>query len=504
MSDQRPNDENLGRALGRAVESQSVRETPFTQSRLARRLDRPAGRGWLGTLAVAAALGLFVAVGAFFVTRGPLGVANPGPSASPDSTPAPAGAPSAATSPPAAATAGPQVAAPEPVLVYFGRDGLPPVAGMTVSSPWVGPGAGTDQRISARVAALLGARPNETPSGAINAAALPQSGSRTTTVNVRTQGDLATVEIGISDGWPARGAAQSNALLQQLVYTITEEPGVRRAMITDKGKPTAMIDQLVIDKPLAREDVHGYVAQPPERIATAGNGIPLRASVTHSVDAVAPGLTRVVVALTPSTGQFSPLGYLPRMSAEVRANDERAQPTRGKQTLVVEIDGIEGPASSTPVDRTPLRAIHFTPGTNAARTAVYELALDDLRPWRVAILKEPARVVIDVGGHPMATALNMVVYSPLRGGTVTRDVAVTGMARAFEATVSWRLRDSGGREVAKGFTTASEGSSAVWGTYEFRAPVPASVSGNVTLEVYEASARDGSDTNKVAIPLQVR
>ncbi|MBA2370332.1 MAG: hypothetical protein H0V71_01660, partial [Chloroflexi bacterium] len=66
MSDQRPNDENLGRALGRAIESQSVRETPFTQSRLARRLDRPAGRGWLGTLAVAAALGLFVAVGAFF------------------------------------------------------------------------------------------------------------------------------------------------------------------------------------------------------------------------------------------------------------------------------------------------------------------------------------------------------------------------------------------------------------------------------------------------------
>jgi len=495
MSDQGPNDENLGRALGRAVESQSVRETPFTQSRLARRLDRPAGRGWLGTLAVAAALGLFVAVGAFFATRGPVGVADPEPTASPVASPAATpgrGTPAAASATPAPALVSSRV--------YFARDGLPPIGAAVQVA------AGTDrtpeQRIGSRIGALITAVA-QPPSGAMNIVD-PRRLQSVDSVRV-VDGDTALIDVIVNAGdWGVRGAAQTQALLQQLVYTATEEPGIRRVLLTENGGKRPTIDQVVVDKPLAREDVHGYVAQPPERIATAGNGIPLRASVTHSVDAVAPGLARVVVALTPSTGQFGPLGYLPRMSAEVRTNDERAQPTRGKQTLVVEIDGIEGPASSTTVDRTPLRAIHFTPGTNAARTAVYELALDDIRPWRVAILKEPARVVIDVGGHPMATALNMVVYSPLRGGTVTRDVAVTGMARAFEATVSWRLRDSGGREVAKGFTTASEGSSAVWGTYEFRAPVPASVSGNVTLEVYEASARDGSDTNKVAIPLQVR
>ena len=70
--------------------------------------------------------------------------------------------------------------------------------------------------------------------------------------------------------------------------------------------------------------------------------------------------------------------------------------------------------------------------------------------------------------------------------------------------MSWRLRDSTGREVAKGFTTASEGSSPVWGTFEFGVQVPPSVTGNVTLEVYQASPRDGSDTDKVSMPLQVR
>src|SRR5207245_10329306 len=41
-----------------------------------------------------------------------------------------------------------------------------------------------------------------------------------------------------------------------------EEPGIRRAQIVDVGKSSTAIDQLVVDKPLAREDVYGYSFTP--------------------------------------------------------------------------------------------------------------------------------------------------------------------------------------------------------------------------------------------------
>ena len=74
----------------------------------------------------------------------------------------------------------------------------------------------------------------------------------------------------------------------------------------------------------------------------------------------------------------------------------------------------------------------------------------------------------------------------------------------FEATVSWRVRDSAQRVVASGVTNASLGTSALWGTYEIAVKLPQTAVGNVTLEVYEASAKDGSEVGLVRLPLAVR
>ena len=51
---------------------------------------------------------------------------------------------------------------------------------------------------------------------------------------------------------------------------------------------------------------------------------------------------------------------------------------------------------------------------------------------------------------------------------------------------------------------ASLGSSAVWGTFNARIAVPANVRGNVTLELYEASPKDGTAQGVVRVPLAVR
>jgi hypothetical protein len=97
----------------------------------------------------------------------------------------------------------------------------------------------------------------------------------------------------------------------------------------------------------------------------------------------------------------------------------------------------------------------------------------------------------------------VAVYSP-KPGDSGRQFTVSGLSRTYEATTQWRVVDSARRELATGFTTASRGTSAVWGTYQFSVQLPASVSGNVTLEVYWGSPRDGADTGLVQVPLTVR
>ena len=48
------------------------------------------------------------------------------------------------------------------------------------------------------------------------------------------------------------------------------------------------------------------------------------------------------------------------------------------------------------------------------------------------------------------------------------------------------------------------GSGPLWGTFDTRIAIPTSVTGNVTLEVFEASAKDGSPQGVTQIPLTVR
>jgi hypothetical protein len=501
MTDER-RDEETGRALGRAIESQSIRATPYASSRLAQKVDRPAGRGWTYVLPMAAALALFVAMGAFFFSRGPQGVATPNASATPSVT--------ATTGPSGAPTDAPASAAPQPTLVYFARDRLPPVAGVVSAAG--GPNTGRpEDGILTRLSALFNARTNEAPPGTFNAAALSAT-SRTTSVSARVDGDLATVEIGITGGWPARGAAQSQALLQQLVYTITEQPGIRRAMIKDQGKQTATIDQLVVDKPLTREDVLGYDVKSPE-ISADGE---LAADVVDwraSVDDVTPGLGRFVVELRP-TGQNPPFSVPPftaKLEAARNANDQEP----GKYVLRLELPDAYWPQGTgeafkccqvKAVGKTPIRQVSAYPlGAGNGRPGVgFGIELDDARPWRVFVMDSPLRVVVDIGGHPDAVSDDIAVYSPRPGTEVARTFSVSGVSRTFESTVTWRLRDSSNRVVANGFTTSQNGSGPQWGTFQFSVTAPATVSGNVTLEVLWGSPRDGSDMGLVAIPLQIR
>lgn len=91
------------------------------------------------------------------------------------------------------------------------------------------------------------------------------------------------------------------------------------------------------------------------------------------------------------------------------------------------------------------------------------------------------------------------VNTPVTGQSITSPVKITGSAMVFEAAVSYCLRDSNGKIIAKGFTQAVAGAPErgdFSAELAFNAPA-----GKGQLEVYEESMKDGSAVNMVIIPV---
>jgi hypothetical protein len=92
------------------------------------------------------------------------------------------------------------------------------------------------------------------------------------------------------------------------------------------------------------------------------------------------------------------------------------------------------------------------------------------------------------------------VQSPTIGATVSSPVTIAGSANVFEATVSLRILDQNGLEVARGFTTATCGTGCR-GTYSTTLSYNVDHDQPGTVEVFESSAKDGSPINVVSIPV---
>jgi len=100
-----------------------------------------------------------------------------------------------------------------------------------------------------------------------------------------------------------------------------------------------------------------------------------------------------------------------------------------------------------------------------------------------------------------ASSENITVNSPLTNDAVDNPIHVTGEARVFENVVSWRLLDVDKNILTSGTTEAAAPDMGQFGPFDFYVVVPAVTDKNITLEVFQASAKDGSDTDLVSIPL---
>jgi hypothetical protein len=97
----------------------------------------------------------------------------------------------------------------------------------------------------------------------------------------------------------------------------------------------------------------------------------------------------------------------------------------------------------------------------------------------------------------------IVVESPTIGASVSSPVVVKGTANVFEATVSLRVLDAQGREIARTFTTATCGTGCR-GDYSKSVRFSVSSEQQGTIEVFEESAEDGRAINVVRIPVTLR
>jgi hypothetical protein len=373
-------------------------------------------------------------------------------------------------------------------LVYFARDRLPPVGVHVVGA---GVGATAELRIRSRLDALFTA---PAPVGVFNVARTVKARPAKVSVDPR----YALVDFAVpNDDWGTAGRAGPRAFLQQLIYTITEEPGIDLALITQNGGQLAIVggEGVVVDHPAGRIDVAGYTTPPSvEGVRSFEGDVPAvvpSATVAsrYSVDEAAPGLARLVVELTRPGADRQ---WLPtfEVTPPVVGDD-----LGGKYEMRLTVfDGIDA-ASDAIVDRTPLRRVKIEPGAGSA--TVYRLALDDPRPWRVGVAFDPVRIVLDIGGDPDAVNANVAVYRPRFAETLGGDAVLSGMTRAFEATYQYRLTDVSGRPLSEGYGTASFGTSAIWGLFEVRlGAIPA---GTSNVEVFLRSPRDGEITDLVSI-----
>ena len=115
-----------------------------------------------------------------------------------------------------------------------------------------------------------------------------------------------------------------------------------------------------------------------------------------------------------------------------------------------------------------------------------------------------------VGGVPVQSPQTRAMYggylpaitvrSPVIGARVTSPVTVSGTADVFEATVSVRILNSAGREIARTFTTATCGTGCR-GDYSVTIPYSVVRTQPGTIVVFESSAKDGQPVNVQQIPV---
>jgi hypothetical protein len=97
---------------------------------------------------------------------------------------------------------------------------------------------------------------------------------------------------------------------------------------------------------------------------------------------------------------------------------------------------------------------------------------------------------------------NIVLESPKAGATLGSSFVIKGKARVFENKLNFRIRNAKGQSLIEGTMAAQSPDAGKFGPFE--ATVSSLPAGKTTIEVFDHSAKDGSEIDKVSIQVTVK
>lgn len=97
---------------------------------------------------------------------------------------------------------------------------------------------------------------------------------------------------------------------------------------------------------------------------------------------------------------------------------------------------------------------------------------------------------------------NVIVESPVANEEISSPLKISGQARVFENRLNYRLNDGEGSVLAQGNITADSLEAGQFGQFSVEVNYLKPKSRQGTLEVFDYSAKDGSEADKVTIPVK--
>lgn len=111
--------------------------------------------------------------------------------------------------------------------------------------------------------------------------------------------------------------------------------------------------------------------------------------------------------------------------------------------------------------------------------------------------------VLEADGEPLASESgNIKVDKPRAGTAVSSPLLVKGEARTFESTFQIRLKDSGGKIIKEKTATYQASDTGQFGAFGELLIFDKPETDTGTLEVFSLSAKDGTEIDKITIPLK--
>jgi len=97
---------------------------------------------------------------------------------------------------------------------------------------------------------------------------------------------------------------------------------------------------------------------------------------------------------------------------------------------------------------------------------------------------------------------NIHVFTPIQESSISSPVKITGEVRVFENQFSIRVIDGNGKILDEENAMGNNGDMGIFNPFEKEISYPAPSTSNGTIEVFDYSAKDGTEIDKVTIPVK--